>query len=183
MVCLPTRGFVFSRSFFLDLTPQFRCCCPFEQVRPSVVSPQFCLQRKLRGTLTYFLEPYPWFASARQIPIVRSVHFVCLAKHSHSRLQPASSPRAPPACLQPKSSLPTPAEGAQTAGTVPSTKTISPRNGSQNTSGCSKSTRFPLSRVFSPFSDLFPLSSRVEQTLGALLSQRASRAKSVEVGW
>ena len=43
-----------------------------------------------------------------------------------------------PARFQPKSSLPIPTERAQTVGTVPSTKTISPQNGSQSTPGCFK---------------------------------------------
>ena len=87
--------------------------------------------------------------------------------------------------FQPKSSLPIPTERAQTAGTVPSTKTISPQNGSQSTPECFKeyAIPFPLLVSFPHFLISFPLSSRVKQTLGALSSQRASRAKSVEVGW
>ena len=57
--------------------------------------------------------------------------------------------------FQPKSSLPIPTERAQTAGTVPSTKTISPQNGSQSTPGCFKeyAIPFPLS-CLSLFSNL-----------------------------
>ena len=99
--------------------------------------------------------PPPCKHAGRQLSILSS------GAHPRLRRQPPCyrpTTRLVPthARFQPKSSLPIPTERAQTAGTVPSTKTISLQNGSQSTPGCFKEYAIPF-----PFSCLFPFSNLI----------------------